>query len=42
MANVESSDVILLPYRRIFKGVSGPKTEGVTREKCIIGLNEGS
>lgn len=42
MSNIESSDVILLPYRRIFNGNSGPMTEGVVREKCIIGPNEGN
>lgn len=42
MSNVESSDVILLPYRRVLKGNSGPMTEGVAREKCIIGPNEGT
>ena len=42
MSNVESSDVILLPYRRIFNGNSGPMTEGVVREKCIIGPKEGN
>lgn len=42
MSNIESSDVILLPYRRIFNGNSGPMTEGVVREKCIIGPKEGN
>jgi len=42
ISNVESSDIILLPYRKIFTGNSGPMTEGVSREKCIIGPNEGN
>lgn len=36
------SDVILLPYRRIFSGNSGPMTDGIYADKFIIGPIEGN
>ena len=32
-----ASDYVVLPYRKTFNGASGPLTEGVAFEKCIIG-----
>lgn len=40
--NIEISDAIILPYRKIFTGNSGPMTEGVVREKCIIAPDYGN
>lgn len=36
------SDVILLPYRSIFSGNSGPMTDGIYADKFIIGPREGN
>lgn len=36
------SDVILLPYKKIFSGNSGPMTDGVYANKYILGPNEGN
>ena len=36
------TDIVILPYRRIFDGASGPLTDGVIKEKIIIGPNHGS
>lgn len=36
------SDVILLPYRKIFNGNSGPMTDGIYANKFIIGPNYGN
>lgn len=36
------SDVILLPYKKIFTGNSGPMTDGVFANKFILGPNEGN
>lgn len=36
------TDIVILPYRRIFDGASGPLGEGVIKEKVIIGPNHGS
>lgn len=36
------TDIVVLPYRRIFDGASGPLTDGVIKEKAIIGPNHGS
>jgi glycosyltransferase involved in cell wall biosynthesis len=33
------SDIIILPYRKIFTGQSGPLTEGINYNKIIIGPN---
>lgn len=38
----EETDIVVLPYRRIFDGASGPLTDGVIKEKVIIGPNHGS
>ncbi|MBT2661600.1 glycosyltransferase family 4 protein [Bacillus sp. ISL-45] len=35
------SDIVVLPYRRYFSGQSGPLTEGVARNKIILGPNTG-
>ena len=37
-----ASDIIVLPYKRIFDGASGPLGEGVAKNKMIIGANHGS
>lgn len=34
---VSASDIVVLPYRFVFNGASGPLVEGVYRNKCIIG-----
>lgn len=39
---VSASDIVVLPYRRIFDGASGPLVEGVAYGKTIIGPNHGS
>lgn len=39
---VEVSDVIVVPYRKVFTGNSGPMTEGVYRQKAIIGPDNGN
>jgi glycosyltransferase involved in cell wall biosynthesis len=40
-AYFNNSDIVVLPYRKIFKGQSGPLTEGVMRSKIIIGPESG-
>lgn len=40
--NVELSDAIILPYRRMFTGNSGPMTEGVNHNRAIIGADHGN
>lgn len=37
-----ASDIIALPYRRVFNGASGPLGEGVWLGKCIVGANHGN
>lgn len=37
-----ATDYIVLPYRKIFDGASGPLGEGVAKEKIIIGPDNGS
>lgn len=39
---ISASDCIVLPYRKIFNGASGPMTAGVINEKYIIACNHGS
>jgi len=39
---INSADYIVLPYRKIFDGASGPLSEGVFLGKIIIGPNHGS
>ncbi len=39
---VIDADVILLPYKRIFTGNSGPMTDGVSQNKYILGPDEGN
>ena len=39
---LKEADYIVLPYRRVFDGASGPLTEGVGYEKPIIGPDCGS
>lgn len=39
---VEVSDLIVVPYRKVFTGNSGPMTEGVYRQKAIIGPDNGN
>lgn len=38
----EAADIIVLPYRKIFSGASGPLGEGVWKRKCIVGPMEGN
>lgn len=40
--SVSASDIVVLPYRKIFDGASGPLVEGVAYGKTIIGPNHGS
>lgn len=37
-----AADYIVLPYRKVFDGASGPLAEGVGYGKCIVGANHGS
>ena len=37
-----NSDVILLPYKKIFTGNSGPMTDGIYMNKFILGPDEGN
>ncbi|MCZ8519327.1 MULTISPECIES: glycosyltransferase [Paenibacillus] len=37
----ESADLIVLPYRKMFTGQSGPLTEAVVRNKLVIGPDHG-
>ena len=39
---LNASNIICLPYRKIFNGASGPLGEGVRLNKMIIGPNHGS
>lgn len=39
---IYKTDVILLPYRKIFSGNSGPMTDGIYANKFILGPNEGN
>ncbi|MDY2884036.1 MAG: glycosyltransferase [Romboutsia timonensis] len=39
---MKNSDVILLPYRKIFTGNSGPMTDGIILDKYILGPNNGN
>ena len=39
---LQSSDIIVLPYRKCFDGASGPMCEGVYLGKMIIGPSHGS
>lgn len=39
---VKMSDIIVLPYRFVFDGASGPLVEAVANGKCIVGPNHGS
>lgn len=39
---VNDTDVILLPYRKIFTGNSGPMTDGIYLDKYIIGPDAGN
>ncbi|SEN61611.1 glycosyltransferase [Paenibacillus sp. OV219] len=36
-----SADIVVLPYRKIFTGQSGPLTEGIMNNKFIIGPSHG-
>ncbi|MCI8692352.1 MAG: glycosyltransferase family 4 protein [Lachnospiraceae bacterium] len=36
------TDIVVLPYRQVFDGASGPLCDGVIKEKVIIGPNHGS
>lgn len=42
LEQLQCSDIIVLPYRRIFDGASGPMCEGVYLGKTIVGPNHGS
>lgn len=37
-----AADFVVLPYRKVFDGASGPLGEGVARNKVVIGPNHGS
>lgn len=37
-----ASDIIVLPYRKVFGGASGLLCEGVALGKCIVDLNHGT
>jgi glycosyltransferase involved in cell wall biosynthesis len=39
---ISLSDIVVLPYRKVFDGASGPLGEGVVQEKCIVGPKHGS
>lgn len=39
---ISDCDVILLPYKRVFTGNSGPMTDGVCLNKYILGPDEGN
>lgn len=39
---VNASDIVALPYRRVFDGASGPLTDGAVKEKTILGPSHGS
>ena len=39
---IVNSDVILLPYKKIFSGNSGPMTDGIYTNKFILGPDEGN
>lgn len=39
---IDYCDVILLPYRKIFTGNSGPMTDGIYMNKFILGPNQGN
>lgn len=39
---VIKSDIILLPYKKIFSGNSGPMTDGIYSNKYIVGPEEGN
>lgn len=40
--NIKISDSIVIPYRKIFTGNSGPMTEGIYQNKPIIAPNQGN
>lgn len=42
LAYLQRADIIVLPYRRLFDGASGPMCEGVYLGKTILGPNHGS
>ncbi len=42
LAYIQHSDIVVLPYRKIFDGASGPMCEGVYLGKTIVGPNHGS
>lgn len=39
---IEVSDAIIIPYRKVFNGASGPLTEGIWYKKTILGPNHGA
>lgn len=39
---INKSDVILLPYKSYFSGNSGPMTDGIFRDKFILGPKDGN
>lgn len=42
LAYLQRADIIVLPYRKLFDGASGPMCEGVYLGKAILGPNHGS
>lgn len=40
--SIIASDIIVLPYRKVFNGASGPLSDGVFYNKTIIGPNHGN
>ena len=41
-ASLNAADIIVLPYRKIFDGASGPLTDGAYLGKMIVGPSHGS
>lgn len=39
---MNATDIIVLPYRKVFDAASGPLGEGVVLEKCIVGPSHGN
>lgn len=42
MYAMNATDIIVLPYRKVFNGASGPLGEGVALGKCIVGPDHGN
>ena len=42
MYAMNATDIVVLPYRKMFNGASGPLGEGVALGKCIVGPDHGN